>query len=98
MKKTKFKVDILKMGNESEQVLRMIANHNAGTTKIDLDAICGYLKARAAMYPTIPHTTFTIPVDDLNTINLSDDDGESVYLSITECTFEELVMDEIIRV
>ena len=100
--KTQFKVNILSNGSHLTDIVTMVANHNGNVSKIDMDIICGYLMARKTLYPTLHNkTSIVTDLQDANTIHLSDDNGQSFYMSITECEIEELApefiaMDELV--
>lgn len=93
MLKTKFKVEINGRGNHSEFLLKVIGNHNSGQSFIDLDIMAGYMLAKKAEYPTLVDGRVAIK-NDGDTIHVSDDNGETYYLSITECTYEILEVAE----
>lgn len=89
--KTKFKLEINGKGENLTQICEAIANHNDGTSNIDLDSICGCLMFQKARFPeTYKRLKILSEGDNNQTIHISDDDGESYYLSITECEMEEL--------
>ncbi len=80
---TKFNVDIHKKGEYANDILTMIANHNGGKVRIDVDVICGWLMGKKAIYP---QDKLFIKTEGANgqTIRLSDDGGETFYMTITE--------------
>lgn len=80
---TKFNLDIHKKGEYATDILNMISNHNGGKARIDIDVICGFLMAKKAMYP---HEKLFIKTEGENgqTVHISDDGGETFYLTITE--------------
>lgn len=90
--KTKFKVELHKQGCHTDFLIGIICNHNQGISNIDLDVITGYMMARKAQYPSGDYGKLSLKTegDNNQTIHISDDDGESYYLSITECEMEEL--------
>jgi hypothetical protein len=91
---TKFRIDAINgNGQLLMDVVRMIANHNSGKSKIDLDMVCGYAMAEKAKYPeTNKGLAIQHSGSNPSTVSFSDNNGESYYLTITECTFEELIM------
>ena len=94
---TKFKVTIHKTGEELTNITTMIAHHNSGKASIDLEDITGYMKARKALYPTSNEKQVVKPdLSEPNTIHLSDDNGETFYLSIQECVYEELIENPVL--
>ena len=89
--KTKFKLEINGKGENLTPICEVIANHNDGTSNIDLDGICGYLMFQKARFPNLlKHLKINTEGDNNQTIHISENDGESYYLSITECEMEEL--------
>jgi hypothetical protein len=90
MLKTKFTVQINAVGEFIDNLTRMIGNHNAGLVTIDLEVIKGFVKARQAEWPTISKSLIKQDDNDPSTIHISQDNGETYYLSITECTYEAL--------
>ena len=91
--KTKFIVQIYKRGEYSEDIFKMIANHNGGAVRIDLDVICGYLLAKKAMHPT---DKLEIKTEGENgqTISISDDGGKTFHTTITEREVHEYPITE----
>ena len=89
--KTKFKIEINGKGENLISICEVIANHNDGTSNIDLDSICGYLMFQKARFPySLKNLEIKTEGDNGQTIHISEDNGESYYLSITECEMEEL--------
>jgi len=89
MQKTKFKVQLHANGNHSNTLLQIIGNHNAGLANINLLVLCGYIKAKAAQYPNISDGNEDVRWENDNTIHIGQK-GKDPYLSITECTYDEL--------
>lgn len=91
MTKTKFKTELHANGEHFQAILQMVANHNSGLANIDLLTISGYVKAKAAQYPTISDGRQVVIWDNKNdTLHISSEEGKPPYLSITECTYDEL--------
>ena len=83
--KTKFKVEINAHGNHSDALLKMIGNHNEGLVSIDIDVIKGYLLAKKAQYPSLTDgKVFFVPASTEKSIAISDNEGETFYITITE--------------
>lgn len=97
MKKTKFKVEPLSWGNHSEGIMRMIGNHNGGNALLTLEDIKGYVNSMKARYPNITEGKGAVITDPENEkrILISDDNGATVYLAITEIELHELTETEI---
>jgi len=93
---TKFKIEINGNGSELNSLVQMCANHNEGTAKITIDILEGYLQAQLAL---LPLTRKGMVVKHENnapeTIHVSDNNGKTFYLTITECTYEELKTEEV---
>ncbi len=88
--KTKFKIDINKKGEVSEEIIKMITNHNSGVVNVSIDVICGWLLGRQAIYPGANCTAYKINPEDVNTIHLIDSQDGDCYMSITEIIIMEL--------
>jgi len=89
---TKFKVDIHANGYHLDNLVKMIANHNAGISKIDIDVISGYLLAEKAQKPDTTPGKIFLKTEGANrqTLHVSQDEGRTCYISITECEMHEL--------
>lgn len=88
--KTKFKVEIKANGNHSTALLTMIGNHNEGLANIDIEVIKGYLLAKKAQYPSLSDgKIFFVPASTEKSIAISDNEGETFYLIITEVNANE---------
>ncbi len=87
--KTKLKIDLLAFGNHTEAIVRMVCNHNAGIANVDFDIISGYVLAKKAHWPQIIDGKVALKLEYPN-LSISDDEGETFYLVITECEMEEL--------
>lgn len=90
MQKTKFKVSIHKIGTHSQAFFKMFANHNADIKQITLLDIIGYVNCYAAMYPQIADGRQVVTWEGEDTLYISDKEGETPYLTIQECTYDEL--------
>ena len=90
--KTKFKVDLQKKGCHTDFLTSVICNHNEGVANISLDIIIGYMLAKKAQFPSLSDGRLSIETDTMKdkTIHISDDNGETFYITITECEMEEL--------
>jgi len=90
MKKTKFNVTVHKNGNHSERLLKIIGNHNEGKKVVTLSDIIGYANCCAALYPENADGRQIITWEGKETLHLSENGNTNPYLTITECTYEEL--------
>lgn len=88
MQKTKFKTEIHKNGVHSEMLLTILGNVNAGLAPLTLNDIMSFIKCRNAQYPTL--TNIVVWDEKTDTIHISDKDQKEPYLSIQECTYDEL--------
>lgn len=86
--KTKFRVELTKFGTHTDAMVKMICNHNSGDARIDLSVLEGYIKARAAQYPTLFDGKNTTKVTDNNALHISENDV--CYMSIYEIEVHEL--------
>ncbi len=93
---TKFKVDIHATGYHLTELVTMIANHNSKKSRIDLDVIQGYLLGEKARMPDSTPGKIELKIEGRNSqaLHVSDDRGETFYLTITECEIYELVEEE----
>lgn len=88
---TKFKMTVNGKGSELTNITNIIAIHNSGVMKINLEDIAGYIKCMKALLPNAYAKFILVPdKDEAGTIHLSDDKGETFYLSITECIYQDL--------
>ena len=89
---TKFKIDIHATGYHLAELVTMIANHNSKRSRIDLDVIQGYLLGEKARMPDNTPGKIELKSEGENnqTLHVSDNNGESFYLTITECEMYEL--------
>lgn len=94
---TKFKVNVNGKGSELTNITNIIAMHNSGEAKVNLEDIAGYLKCMKALLPN-GYAKLTLVPDkvEAGTIHLSDDEGETFYLSIQECIYEELISNPVL--
>ena len=90
---TEFKVEVSKSGQHFDSIIKMISTHNdpSNKVKIDMDVINGYLLAHRAMYPPLNTGLFIKSEGENNQIlHVSDDNGKTFYLTITEREMYEL--------
>lgn len=90
MKKTKLSVEIHTTGDANEGILRMIANHNAGLTTVDLLMIRMFCYSRFAQYPTITPVFETMQADNVLEIYECTGNEKKHTLTITEKEIFEL--------
>ena len=90
MKKTQFKVAILKNGTESEMILRAIGSHNEGLVPLCVEDFISYCQFRCAMYPFMKATFWAEKGDEESEIRITEDGGKTWTLLIQEITIEEL--------
>lgn len=85
----KLQVRIFKLGALNEPILRAIGNHN-GEAEVDgkiieisIHDIAGFVRTERAKFPSLyPNVTATIQKE--GELRISDDDGNSTTLLITE--------------
>ena len=95
---TKFKVIVHKLGRDMNDIISMTSSHNLGDGSINLEDITGYIKARKALYPSLYAAHSVKPdLNEPNIIHLSEDDGKTFYLSVQECTYEELIDNPVLN-
>ena len=85
--KTKFRAEMHAFKCHTEFMIKVICNHNAGEAEIDLGILQGYVKAKAAQYPTLNDgRNEAIRIDNILHIL---EDG-ICYMSIIENKLHEL--------
>jgi len=90
---TKFKVDIHTNGTLNDKVIRLISNHNSGAINVNLGIFGMLVKVEYSLWPSImPEIQIKENVGE-HTMQIIE--GEKHTLTITECTYEELAMDEV---
>jgi len=72
--------------------VRIITNHNEGKTEVNLGIFAMLVKVEYANWPTIVLDT-TIK-EDVGNHTIEIIEGEKHTITITECSYEELAMDE----
>lgn len=88
MQNKKFKVAINSNGTHSDCLLAIIGNSNSGKEPVNLNDLMGYVRCRNAQYPTLVNT---IQWDEkADAISLFDKGETEPYITITECTYDEL--------
>ncbi len=92
MTKTKFSVEIHGKGLLNNELLSMIAHHNEGGTKIDLDVIRGWLTGQRSIYP---ETHKDLRLEDENGYGIRVYEGSKQTLTIVERTIHELEPDKL---
>ena len=91
MGKIKFKPDLHKEGDETDNIIRIIAAHNSGNNPVSLIDIQSYMSCRKAILPISGKGYFaTRPADNENILHISEDGGETWTLTIEEIEVEEL--------
>lgn len=95
---TKFKLIVKGKGYALNEIVSMVANHNSDKANINLEDIAGYIKSMKALYPTLFTACLVKPdLNEPNTIQISDDDGKTFYLTIQECIYEELIESPVLN-
>lgn len=93
---TNFGVKIHKKGDENNNILNMIANHNGGVVNINLSIIESYILACKAIFPYankhyVPlYDCEGLPFVNKSILHISEDNGETFTLTIFEKEVEGL--------
>lgn len=92
---TKFKIEILKHGSETENILKLIESHNGGVIPLSLEDFISWGQCRKALYP-VSNKGFQITRTDSDdkVLCVSEDGGESLTITIEECEMFELEMPD----
>jgi len=90
---TKFNVTIYGNGHNSKALLDIIGTHNEGKVKVTINDICGFISCLNALYPVLSNTV--VKEEAGQTIHISNVNQKEPYLTITECTYEELKTEEV---
>lgn len=91
MKRTKFKIDVLKHGYSLEYIVKAIAAHNGGITPLSLEDFISYAQMDRAIFPTTRKGfTITRSEEEENKLLVSEDNGESYVATIEEIELHEL--------
>lgn len=80
-------VQIHKQGQHNEPILRAIGGNNEGKAEISLNDIAGYVRMRAAEYPSLYSgciATVEQISDVLTGLKVSEDGGKTFTLSISQ--------------
>ncbi len=86
--KTELSIRVRKDGNDLEQIVKIVAAHNSSKVNINNEVIASYILARKALYEALYNHLKM--VTDGNTLNISEDDGTTWYISISENEIHEL--------
>jgi len=91
MQTTKFKLDVLKPTDELKPIAELIHSHNEGKSTLCLNDFISYGNCQKALLPTLRKGLLIYRSDDDNSLLfVSDDDGDSVALTIQEIELHEL--------
>lgn len=90
--KTKISIDIRKDGNALYKIIKLIAGHNSGIANVTKSDIIGVLVAEKIDYPSLNKNSFTSDEtgSNGNLLHISDDNGETFYVTLEWKRIEEL--------
>lgn len=87
MTKTKFNIQLHRLGLHTEDICKMIANKNSGKINLDLEVVCGYIMGMNAKYPAQKHSLKHEGAND-QILHISDEEG--VYITLEEIEIKEI--------
>ncbi len=94
MLKTKFRVQLHKNGNHSQNLLKIVGNHNAGKKAVTLLDIIGFINCYAALYPDVIDGRQLVTWEGENTLHLSENSEPDAYLTISEYEVVEMQQEK----
>ena len=86
--KQKIKVEIHKLGNSNYKVLEAVGKFNGGELELNRDVLEGYILGQRVEYPNLFKSLKL--TNDGDTLHISEDNGETVTLSLTWTEVHEL--------
>lgn len=90
----KINVKIQKNGIESEVLLRLVGNVNAGKAGVSVRDLEGYFATRFSMFPMLDKTILVKDIEEPNTFHISEDGGKTFTLSMEWVEVTELIPAE----
>ena len=94
--KKQLKVNIMKSGSLNDELLKAIAGSNEGTQEVSLNDLEAFIRVKKAQYPFLYHNTQCGRYGDKegDTIEITEDNGKTFTLSISEVEINELVVED----